>query len=118
MTEPVAVVGLGCRLPDAPDPSRFWANLLTGKRSIRPATAAALGIEPNELPGTGPDSPACLLGGWMGPMHLDLTGYQVPPDRLAGVDRLGLWTLDVAAQALRDARQPAAAAAKSAVGEG
>lgn len=31
----VAIVGMSCRLPDAPDPRAFWANLLDGRNSIR-----------------------------------------------------------------------------------
>src|SRR5690242_13939028 len=33
--EPIAIVGLGCVLPDAPDVATFWQNLLEGKSSIR-----------------------------------------------------------------------------------
>ncbi|MEU6183539.1 amino acid adenylation domain-containing protein [Streptomyces coeruleorubidus] len=32
--EPVAVVGMACRFPGAPDKERFWANLLDGKEHI------------------------------------------------------------------------------------
>ncbi|WP_440068652.1 amino acid adenylation domain-containing protein [Streptosporangium sp. OZ121] len=32
--EPVAVVGLACRFPGAPDKERFWANLLEGREHI------------------------------------------------------------------------------------
>lgn len=31
----VAIIGMSCRLPDAPDPRAFWANLLAGRNSIR-----------------------------------------------------------------------------------
>lgn len=33
--EPIAVVGLGCRLPDAPNPHAFWEMLTTGINGIR-----------------------------------------------------------------------------------
>ncbi|MFI8946972.1 amino acid adenylation domain-containing protein [Streptomyces sp. NPDC053750] len=32
--EPVAVVGMACRFPGAPDKERFWANLLDGREHI------------------------------------------------------------------------------------
>ncbi len=35
MTEPVAIVGLGAILPDAPDVATFWANLQAAKYSVR-----------------------------------------------------------------------------------
>ncbi|MGW2113525.1 type I polyketide synthase, partial [Streptomyces sp. NPDC001948] len=31
---PIAVIGLACRLPGAPDPATFWRNLLAGEDSI------------------------------------------------------------------------------------
>lgn len=31
----VAIVGMSCRLPDAPDPQAFWKNLLDGRNSVR-----------------------------------------------------------------------------------
>lgn len=36
----VAIVGLSCRLPDAPDARTFWANLLAGKNSVREIPAS------------------------------------------------------------------------------
>ena len=33
--EPIAIIGLGCVLPDAPDVKSFWDNVLAGKSSIR-----------------------------------------------------------------------------------
>ena len=38
----VAIVGLTCRLPGAPDAERFWANLTRGRDSISRFTAAEL----------------------------------------------------------------------------
>ena len=32
----VAIVGMGCRFPDAPDTKAFWHNLLEGRGSIKP----------------------------------------------------------------------------------
>jgi len=31
----IAIVGMSCRLPDAPNPRAFWDNLLAGKNSMR-----------------------------------------------------------------------------------
>lgn len=33
--EPIAVVGRGCVMPDAPDPDTFWDNVLAGRVSLR-----------------------------------------------------------------------------------
>lgn len=34
--DPVAVIGLSCRFPGAPDPVRFWENLASGTESVGP----------------------------------------------------------------------------------
>lgn len=33
--EPIAVIGLGCRFPGAPNPDAFWQLLLNGEDAIR-----------------------------------------------------------------------------------
>ncbi|MDX3838627.1 beta-ketoacyl synthase N-terminal-like domain-containing protein [Streptomyces europaeiscabiei] len=37
--EPIAVVGRGCVMPDAPDPDTFWDNVLAGRVSLRDTPA-------------------------------------------------------------------------------
>ncbi|CAB3765858.1 beta-ketoacyl synthase N-terminal-like domain-containing protein [Paraburkholderia humisilvae] len=39
-THGVALVGLSCRLPDAPDARTFWANLVAGRNSVREIPAS------------------------------------------------------------------------------
>ncbi|WP_236653651.1 polyketide synthase, partial [Streptacidiphilus melanogenes] len=48
MSGPVAVVGLDCRFPGAPDPDAFWRMLLAGAESVspRPASRGAHAQEP------------------------------------------------------------------------
>ncbi|HUG85849.1 MAG TPA: amino acid adenylation domain-containing protein [Euzebya sp.] len=38
----VAIIGLSCRFPDAPDVAAFWANLIAGRESVRTFTDAEL----------------------------------------------------------------------------
>ncbi|MFL6137851.1 MAG: thioester reductase domain-containing protein [Frankiaceae bacterium] len=54
MTRPtdIAVIGVGCRFPDASDPQAFWRNLVTGTVSTREQTTERLlagGRSENEL---------------------------------------------------------------------
>ncbi|MGI5227930.1 beta-ketoacyl synthase N-terminal-like domain-containing protein [Actinoallomurus sp. CA-142502] len=102
MNDPVAVVGLGCVFPDAPDPAALWRNLLAGKRSITRATAADLGADPAVFLASEPtpDRTYCLNGGYVRQRDFNLDGYRLPADRIAGFDPSGLWTLDAARQAL------------------
>jgi acyl transferase domain-containing protein/acyl carrier protein len=37
--EPVAIVGVGCRFPGAPDPSSFWELLVNGRDAVGPVPA-------------------------------------------------------------------------------
>ena len=39
-TEPIAIVGMGCRFPSASTPEAFWDLLSSGKDAIRPAPAS------------------------------------------------------------------------------
>ena len=45
--EPIAIIGLACRVPGAADDAEFWRNLAAGEESIEPSTLAeqaALGV--------------------------------------------------------------------------
>jgi 3-oxoacyl-(acyl-carrier-protein) synthase/3-hydroxymyristoyl/3-hydroxydecanoyl-(acyl carrier protein) dehydratase len=106
VTEPVAIVGMGCLVPGAVSPDGFWEGLLEGRSAITAGDAGVFGVDPALVYRAErgvPDRISCLLGGFIRDLPLDLDGYLVPADRLARVDRLGLWTLDAARQALRDA---------------
>jgi phthiocerol/phenolphthiocerol synthesis type-I polyketide synthase E len=50
--EPIAIIGMACRVPGANTVDRFWRNLLAGVESIRVGTLAeqaALGVPPDLL---------------------------------------------------------------------
>ena len=50
--EPVAIIGLACRVPGAADDAEFWRNLAAGVESIEPSTLAeqaVLGVPPHWL---------------------------------------------------------------------
>ncbi|MFE8944795.1 SDR family NAD(P)-dependent oxidoreductase [Streptomyces sp. NPDC007856] len=50
--EPIAVIGMACRLPGAPDLERFWFNLVSGTESIAfpdAETLTAAGVSEAEL---------------------------------------------------------------------
>lgn len=47
--EPIAIIGMTCRFPDAPDIATFWRNLTEGHEAVRPLTTAEMerqGIDP------------------------------------------------------------------------
>src|SRR5690242_15247489 len=48
----IAIVGMSCRFPGAPDPGRYWANLQAGVESITPLGLDELranGVDPRLL---------------------------------------------------------------------
>ncbi len=46
--EPIAIVGVGCRMPGAPSPAAFWDLLVGGREAIRPLPAERWGGSPAE----------------------------------------------------------------------
>src|SRR6266568_895596 len=73
----VAIIGLGCLLPKAPDVPTFWANVL--------------------------DKVDSRWGGFLDDVPFDPMRYGIPPAALPSIDSLQLLSLEVARQALADA---------------
>ncbi|MET9356568.1 beta-ketoacyl synthase N-terminal-like domain-containing protein [Streptomyces sp. NPDC006617] len=52
MSDPIAVIGLAARLPDAANPEEFWTNLVAGRNSIHRLSVEDLlgaGADPEEI---------------------------------------------------------------------
>lgn len=47
----IAIIGMACRFPGAPDVETFWRNLCEGTESVRPADGGATGQRDRELAG-------------------------------------------------------------------
>ncbi|WP_035848089.1 type I polyketide synthase [Kitasatospora azatica] len=95
-----AIVGLSCLFPGAATPDAFWQNLSTGTDSRTEGGAAVFG------PAAAHTDPQhriyCTKGGFVRDFSFDPTGYQLRPERLAGLDPVFHWSLHVAREALRD----------------
>ena len=102
--EPIAIIGMGCVLPDAPDVATFWANLLAGKSSIR------------EVPHTRwdpklfwsadkslADKTYAKIGAFVTDNAVAPMDYRIMPTALAQIDPSQLWALAATRQALKDA---------------
>ncbi|GAA2717320.1 MULTISPECIES: type I polyketide synthase [Streptomyces] len=104
MTCRVAVVGLGCRYPDADDPQALWQTVLAGRRAFRRLPPGRLPL--TEYAGGGPDGitleRAAVLEGWA----FDRAAFRVPGSTHRAADPAHWLALDVAAAALRDAGAP------------
>ncbi|MFA5944016.1 MAG: beta-ketoacyl synthase N-terminal-like domain-containing protein, partial [Candidatus Thermoplasmatota archaeon] len=102
--EPVAIIGLGCVLPDAPDVKRFWDNVLAGKSSIREVPHDRW--DPNLFYDTDksvPDKTYTKIGGFVLDDNFSGLDYRMPPTTVAQIDPVQRWALSATRQAFKDA---------------
>lgn len=106
-TSPIAVVGLGCRLPDADDPARFWelveagADLITGTPEDRWDADAI--FDPDN---TGTGTATTRWGGFIdGIDRFDAGFFGISPREAELMDPQQRLFLEVAWEALEDGGQ-------------
>ncbi len=102
--EPIAIVGVGCVLPDAPDVTTFWNNILAGKSSIKevPATRwnPALFWSADK---SAPDKTYAKIGAFVSDNAFNPLDYRMPPGVVVQIDPSQQWALSATRQAFRDA---------------
>ncbi|MCC3779062.1 beta-ketoacyl synthase N-terminal-like domain-containing protein, partial [Streptomyces sp. UNOB3_S3] len=115
--EPIAVVGRGCVLPDAPSPDAFWRNLLARRVSLRPGPRDRWGVPPGAGGATALGRPAegFGVGGFVHGFEgaFDPTGFALSPEEILRLDPLFQWVLHTGRQALAEAGLPGAAPTRS-----
>jgi len=105
----VAVVGLGCILPDAPDVGAFWKNLETGRYSISEVPPdrwdPKLYYDPDP---NAPDKTYSKIGGWVRDWTWDPFGWRLPiPPRVGDeLDDGQKWAIACTKAALDDYGYP------------
>ena len=110
-TEPIAVVGMGCRLPGGIDsPEEFWDLLRDGRSGIVKVPterwdADALFTEDHTVPGTICNREGGFLSGWQ-PDEFDAEFFSIPPREAAAMDPQQRLFIEVAWEALEDAGIP------------
>jgi enediyne polyketide synthase len=114
-TPAIAIVGGGCRYPDAEDPDRLWEMVLARRRAFRPIPRARLNLDdygasdPGEFGQPDPDTTdarlAAVLDGWV----FDRSRFRIPGAAYRVTDLTHWLALDVAAQTLESAGFPGAA---------
>ena len=103
----IAIIGMGCLFPEAETPEQFWENLLAKKDVTSPVSAKELGRDPldyfDPAPGA-PDKMGYLKKGSIRDFTFDPTDYKynIPAEALLSLDKLFLWTLYAAKEALID----------------
>src|ERR1039457_7235658 len=100
----VAIVGMGCLLPKAPNVRAFWANILNKVDAIGDIPKARFNIDLYYDPDRkAKDKIHSRWGGFLDPVPFDPMRYGIPPAALPSIDPLQLLALVTVDQALRDA---------------
>ena len=107
--KPVAIVGVGAILPDAPDPQSFWQNIRIGWSSIREVPSGRW--DPNfyyDPDPNAPDKTYSKIGAWVQGFKLEpqKLGLAIPPKIIAEMEEAQQWSIDACHQALVDYGYP------------
>ncbi len=102
MTEPIAIVGMGCRFPGGADnPRAYWQLLHEGRSGIREMPEERWPGAREYLP------PHLLLGGYLDQVDaFDPEFFSIAPREAASIDPQQRLLLEVSWEALLDARMP------------
>ncbi|RME27335.1 MAG: hypothetical protein D6798_04790, partial [Deltaproteobacteria bacterium] len=102
----VAIVGMACIYPDAPDLDAFWAHVLDGVDAIRDVPeerwSPRIFWDPESRGAEGGQTYA-RTGGWLPAIRFDPLAYGIPPRSLVSIEPVQLLALEVARRALADA---------------
>ncbi|MEU1789278.1 SDR family oxidoreductase [Streptomyces sparsogenes] len=103
----VAVVGMACMFPQAPDLATFWAHVVGGVDAVTEVPAsrwdAAVHYSPDQDGAT-----VSKWGGFLPPIPFDPLRYGIPPASLGSIEPVQLLALEAARRALEDAGYAAA----------
>ncbi|MEU0057097.1 SDR family oxidoreductase [Streptomyces sp. NPDC006334] len=94
----IAVVGMACMFPQAPDLAAFWANVVGGHDAVTEVPPERW--DPAVHHGTSTPS---KWGGFLPPIPFDPLRYGIPPASLGSVEPVQLLSLEAARRALEDA---------------
>ncbi|HEX4705344.1 MAG TPA: SDR family NAD(P)-dependent oxidoreductase, partial [Pseudonocardiaceae bacterium] len=105
--DPVAIVGMACRYPDAADPGQLWDTVLRGRRAFRRLPRQRLDLadywHPDPAnPDTTYGTRAAVLTDW----RFDRAAFRIPGDVYRCTDPAHWLALESAARALADAGFP------------
>jgi len=100
----IAVIGMACMFPQAPDLPTFWANILGGRDSVDEVPPdrwdpAVHYSESKESPGATPSK----WGGFLPRIPFDPLRYGIPPTSLGSIEPVQLLALEAARRSLEDA---------------
>ena len=101
--EDIAIVGMGCILPDALDVSSFWENVQQGTYSIREVPPEQWNISEYYHPDAKvPDKSYSKIGAFVQGFQVSGLEFRIPPKVWEAMDNVQKWTLVATREALRD----------------
>jgi acyl transferase domain-containing protein/NAD(P)H-dependent flavin oxidoreductase YrpB (nitropropane dioxygenase family)/acyl carrier protein len=99
----IAIVGMACMFPQAPDLATFWANVLAGADAVTEVPPQRWDTELYyDADGQGERTPS-RWGGFLPEIGFDPLRYGIPPSSLASIEPVQLLALEAAHRALADA---------------
>ncbi|KOV89334.1 type I polyketide synthase [Streptomyces sp. NRRL B-3648] len=95
----IAIVGMACMFPQAPDLAAFWANIVGGRDAVTEVPPDRWDPEVHHTAG----HTASRWGGFLPPVPFDALRYGIPPASLGSIEPVQLLSLEAARRALDDA---------------
>ncbi|MFB7511498.1 beta-ketoacyl [acyl carrier protein] synthase domain-containing protein, partial [Streptomyces broussonetiae] len=95
----IAIVGMSCMFPDAPDLAAFWANVVAGRDAVTEVPPDRWDPAVHHASG----STASKWGGFLPRIPFDPLRYGIPPASLGSIEPVQLLSLEAARRALEDA---------------
>ncbi len=106
-TEPIAIIGMGCRFPGAENPASFWRLLHNGEDAVREIPSSRWKIDDYYNPD--PDAPGKMSTRWGGFLdgvdRFDPEFFGISPREAVAMDPQQRLLLEVAWEALENAGQ-------------
>jgi len=104
MSQPIAIVGIACRYPDASSPTELWENVLAGRRAFRRIPDERLRLEDYWSPDpAAPDKFYARKAAVIEGFEFDRVKYKIAGSTFRTTDLTHWLALDTAARALEDA---------------
>ncbi|MEZ5782455.1 MAG: SDR family NAD(P)-dependent oxidoreductase [Rhizobiaceae bacterium] len=102
--EPIAIVGMACIYPGAPDLEAYWGNIVAGGDFIQEVPQDRWSAEQywQQAPAAAGKTPS-KWGGFIDDVPFDPVEYGIPPQSVAAVEPAQLLSLETARKALGDA---------------
>jgi acyl transferase domain-containing protein/NAD(P)-dependent dehydrogenase (short-subunit alcohol dehydrogenase family) len=102
--EPIAIVGIGCMFPQAPDLDTYWHNIKGSRDAITGIPASHWNPDDYfDADPSAPDMTYARRGGFLDPVAFNPLHYGIAPNTIEAIDSTHLLTLVAAEQALANA---------------